>query len=329
MKIAILCMLCSTVPLLATSGPKSLSNRLMDVTIEYIRTSGPDEDAAQFIDVTSGPTCERREELAQVTLPYLTNPAPDKVAAALAVLSRLRWCRPEVEAEDGAFAVEKVKCGPQSFWNGLDEKILANVDYFHSIGTKTIFKNLALYLGCVPSEPAKRELLRIAAQKDGKEQALICIAFHRDPKDIHDLMPFMLEESETAWALPYHFRNSYGRAAIPYLLQALTNAQSRMTRQQSAYELVHLGIPDGFHYLERVALANPEPEERTRPRALDGIRQFAVDYLGLPRNVKTPTAITAQIAKKEQELCASQNLEEGMSNQTSQTVGGGQNRPKH
>lgn len=105
----------------------------------------------------------------------------------------------------------------------------------------------------------------------------------------------MLRESQAVWNLPYHFRNSYGRAALPYLKRALEEAKSAVIRQRIAYELVHLRIPEGFHYLQQVALADREPEEQTRPRPLEGIRQFAIDYLSLPRDTKEAAAISVEL----------------------------------
>ena len=87
---------------------------------------------------------------------------------------------------------------------------------------------------------AKRELLEIARSPfatSAKEQALICLAWHRDSKDMDTLLPFMLEESPAARSLPYHFRNSYGGAALPYLRKALTEAKSEATRREAEKEL--------------------------------------------------------------------------------------------
>jgi len=240
MKRLFLCIFCSFVALVSYAGPRSLPDKLIDVTIEHIKTAGPDEDAGQFVATMWDPVWERRVELAQVTIPYLTNTDPVKVAGALAVLYRLRGYTPLNDiGSAGRPSAWEQKYQPASFWAGLDEKVLANLDHFHSVGTQRVFMNLALYLGVVHSTQAKQELLRIAGQTDegAKDQALICLTWHRAPKDMPDLLPFMLADSSASRSLPYHFRNSYGRAAIPFLKKAVSEAKSDATRREAEKEL--------------------------------------------------------------------------------------------
>ena len=294
---------------------RSLAEKLVDVTVAYIKSAGPYEDVAQFIAAERFTSWERREEIATATIPYLKSKTPGHVAGALAVLYRLRSYRPlhDISSGDGSPTAWEQKYKPGPFWAKLDQQVIASFEHVHSLGDTKAFHNLALYLGVCQSPESKRELLRIASETFEKEQALICLAWHRDEKDMESLFPFMLGESHTAWNLPYHFRNSYGRAAIPYLKRALEEAESAAIRQHVAYELVHLRVPEGFRYLRQVALADPEPEERTQLRPLEGIRQFAVDYLTLPKDTREPATIAAHIAKKERELCRSEDSEEEMS----------------
>ena len=292
----------------------ALPAKLLAVTIDHIRATGPDEDAAQFIATTPF-SWEKRNEIAQITVPYLTNQLPAKVAGALAVLHRLRAYRPinDISGVGGSAWEQKHK--PAPFWSDLDGSVLTGIPHYHTLNDPRVFHNLSLYLGAVPSADSSKELLRIATETTEKEQALICLTWHRDLKDMDSLLPFMLTESGAAWTLPYHFRNSYGQAALPYLRRALEQAQSPVIRQRIAYELVHMRVPEGFLYLERVARANPEPETPTRPKPLEGIRQFAMDYLNLPNDCVAPAAIAAHIAKKELELCAIKSQPAGASNQ--------------
>ena len=294
---------------------RSLAEKLVDVTVAYIKSAGPDEDVAQFIAAERFTSWERREEIATATIPYLKSKTPGHVAGALAVLYRLRSYRPlhDISSGDGSPTAWEQKYKPGPFWAKLDQQVIASFEHVHSLGDTKAFHNLALYLGVCQSPESKRELLRIASETLEKEQALICLAWHRDEKDMESLFPFMLGESHAASNLPYHFRNSYGRAAIPYLKRALEEAESAAIRQHVAYELVHLRVPEGFRYLRQVALADPEPEERTQLRPLEGIRQFAVDYLTLPKDTREPATIAAHIAKKERELCRSEDSGEEMS----------------
>ena len=45
------------------------------------------------------------------------------------------------------------------------------------------------------------------------------------------------EDSPAARPLPYHFRNSYGKAALPFLNQAVNEAKGRFTREHAEKEL--------------------------------------------------------------------------------------------
>jgi len=294
---------------------RSLVEKLVDLTVAHIKSVGPDEDVAQFIAAERFTSWERREEIATATTPYLKSKTPSHVAGALAVLYRLRSYRPvhDIGPGDGSPTAWEQKYKPGPFWAKLDQQVIASFEHVHSLGDTKAFHNLALYLGVSQSPESKRELLRIASETFEKEQALICLAWHRDEKDMESLFPFMLGESHAAWNLPYHFRNSYGRAALPYLKRALEEAESAVIRQRVAYELVHLRVPEGFRYLRQVVLADPEPEERTQFRPLEGIRQFALNYLTLPKDTREPAAIAAHIAKKERELCKSEDSGEEMS----------------
>ena len=112
----------------------------------------------------------------------------------------------------------------------------------------------------------------------------------------------MLEDSAAGRSLPYHFRNSYKEAAVPYLKKATMESKTMSGRLEAALQLVHMRVPDGFEYLHDMALRDPEPEG-TRSRPLGRIRQFTIDYLEMPRDVSAKEEIAAHIAKKQRELC--------------------------
>lgn len=226
--------------LLAGCAPgegETLPDKLVDVTVAHIKRYGPDDDTAQFIATERSSSWERREEIADATIPYLKSKDPDDVAGALAVLCRLRGCCPmhDVIGTGGSTWEQKYKPGP--FWARLDQQVTASFEHVHALRNAKAFHNLALYLGVSPSADAKQELLRIANETPEKEQAVICLAWHRDPKDMDCLLPFMLEDSCAARSLPYHFRNAYGVAAVPYLEKAVAAAKSDVIRRDAKKEL--------------------------------------------------------------------------------------------
>jgi hypothetical protein len=92
-----------------------------------------------------------------------------------------------------------------------------------------------------------------------------------------DLFPFMIAGQSS---LPYHFRNSYGAAATPYLLKALAESSLPFVRLQSAEQLVFMNEKAGFQYLYEAVRGRSElPNGRAQAGE---IMVFAVNHLGFP-----------------------------------------------
>ena len=277
------------------SDGKPLPEKLLDVALEHVKSQGPDADVAQFVSMSGQAAWRRREAFVGATAPYLQSKDPVKVAGAIGVLYRFRGHRPMIS--HGDFEKENAE-----FFSRLDKLVYAGFDHFHALADDRVYHSLALFLGTSPSPESKRELLRIAAQTPEKEQALICLAWHRDPDDMKALLPYMLEDSPAAGSLPYHFRNSYGDASVPYLKKALKESKSASVRLRAAFQLVQLRVPDGFQHLASVARRNPKAEG-LRPRPLDLVRQFAIDNLDLPSDASSQEYIAEYIEKKQAQLC--------------------------
>ncbi len=281
------------------AAEKSLWDKLADVTIQHIKDNGPDSDAAQFVSMAGEAHWARRNEFVRLLVPHLKGKDPKKVAGAIEVLHRFRTYHPL--SYGGDFAKDNA-----DFFSRLDKSIYGQLDHFHSLKDDKVYRVLARHLGCSPTEEAKRHLLKIAKSSlPAKEQALICLAWHRDPRDMKTLLPFMIEDAPAARSLPYHFRNSYGKAAIPHLKKALARARSRSTRLEAAFELVHLRVPAGFEHLRALALKDPKPEGKGFS-PLERITQFATDYLALPKGVSSKEDIAAHLNRKKAELAKSQ-----------------------
>lgn len=302
MKYTIVCFV--LVLLAAQSTPAaetSLWDSLVEVTIQHVKEHGPSFEAAELICAAHEHAWSRRTDFADLAIPYLTGDDPEQVAPAIEILYRLRGYRPLQHIGD----FEK---GNEEFYARLDKAVYDALDHLHSLRSDSVYHRLALYLGYCKTAQAKKELLKIAESptaKNSKKQALICLAWHRDPQDIEVLLPYMLEDSAAARSLPYHFRNSYGEAAVPYLKRAVMESKSTSARLEAAFQLVHMRVPDGFEYLHEMALRDPEPDGK-HFRPFDRIRQFAVDYLELPRDVSAKEEIAAHIARKQDELCRTQ-----------------------
>jgi hypothetical protein len=271
----------------------SLSDELLDVTVNRLKTYGPDFEMAQFISMEGDSAWARREVFFTLSRRYLDDTNATKVSGAIDIFYRLRGYQPMEWIGGPTF--EEVNT---NFFAKLDGVMLGHFSHFKSLHNDDVYNSLSLYLGCSHSAEARRQLREIANSTKNNEQTLICLAWHRNPADMDFLLPFMLADSPAASSLPYHFRNSYGPAAIPYLRRAISEAKSAAIRLEAAFELVHLRVPAGFQYLQDVALQNSKPDGKTAPQ-LERIRSFATDYLSLPHDVVKPEVIAAFIAKKQ------------------------------
>ena len=210
---------------IAQADDKPLPDQLIDVTLQYIQKNGPNSDAAQYIARSGHAAWLRRDDIVRLVAPFLKDEAPEKVAGAIEVLYRLRGYQPMSYLGD----FEKDN---DPFFSHLDALVSSDFAHFHSFTNGTVHHNLALFLGTWRSSESKDELLRIARTTTEQEQAVICLAWHRDPKDMEALLPYMMENSSASRILPYHFRNSYGRDALPYLQKAAMGAASETTSRR-------------------------------------------------------------------------------------------------
>ena len=72
----------------------------------------------------------------------------------------------------------------------------------------------------------------------------------------------------------------------------MTLSSLQRSQLAAAFELVHLRVSAGFRFLE--ARTKQDPGD---------IRQFAIDYLAMPRTLSSKEEIIAYLVKKETELC--------------------------
>ncbi len=278
------------------SAHTNLWDELLDVVVTHIERDGPDADAAQFISMAQGHSWARREEMIKRVGPFLADTSPDKVAGAIEILYRFRAYSPMEYL--GGFESESNNA---AFFADLDKQVYPRFDHFRKLKSDRVYHALALYLGVSRTPQAKGELLGIARSPfavGAKEQALICLAWHRDPADMDTLLPFMMEDSRAARLLPYHFRNSYGKLSIPSLVKAIHEGKSDVTRQEAALQLVFLGVAEGFDYLRDTVLKDP--------KALDRIKGWAFDYLSLARGVVSKEDVARQIDRKKEALAKNQ-----------------------
>src|SRR5438094_317173 len=77
----------------AAEGP--LPDKLIDVTLQHVKTNGPDADVAQFVATSMYDAAwRRRDEFAAALIPFLGDNDPKKVAGAVETLYRFRHYHP-------------------------------------------------------------------------------------------------------------------------------------------------------------------------------------------------------------------------------------------
>jgi len=216
------------------SATNSLSDELLDVTVHRLKTFGPDHEIAQFIS-TEPDAWARRDVFFSLIRSHLDGTNAALVSGALDVLYRLRGYQPMEWIGGPTF--EEVNT---NFFAGLDAAVLGHLSHFKSLHNDDVYKFLSEYLGVTHAAEARQQLKEIANATKNNEQTLICLAWHRNPADMDFLLPFMLADTPAAPSLPYHFRNSYGQAAIPYLRRAISEANSQKTREEAQKELKNI-----------------------------------------------------------------------------------------
>lgn len=219
--------------LFAASTPAApLWDELLETTERHIESQGPDSDAAAFISLAGPAAWKEHETLFRLTRSFLDGDDPHAVAGAFAVLYRLRGYRPSEWIGGPSF--EEVNAG---FFSAVDKLVLGHVPHAIALRNDAVFRALALYLGTSRAPGAHEALRKIVGLATDKAQAAICLTWHKDPSDMALLLPVMLGDTPAAASLPYHFRNAYGRAALPYLRQARSESRNRFARESATQEL--------------------------------------------------------------------------------------------
>jgi hypothetical protein len=255
------------------------ATKIVNLTLSEISATGPRAEIASFISQSMDLFWPKRYELLKSTEPYIDPYDTSKTSAALDILYRLRSFHPMGGLGFNEEAWEKKQ---SSFFSELDAAVYSKLNRLLAAEDDSLLRNLALFLGVSRSPASKAALLQLAMNPAVTERALICLGWHKDQKDMDDLLPFMLQGGREAASLPYVFRNSYGPVALPYLLKAVAQANSPFARLEAAFQLIHMNEKAGVKYLFEAVLRREElPNGMTQAGE---IRQFATEHMGFPRD---------------------------------------------
>lgn len=119
--------------------------------------------------------------------------------------------------------------GKLHFWERLDNAVLKHSDHYLSFSEHDVLRDFALYLISARSEQAKAQLWRIVREKEHNGQALICLTWFGDKRDMISLYPYMLKDA----SLPYQFLRNYGSERNDHRLSCLRTDRRRVTNRQS------------------------------------------------------------------------------------------------
>jgi hypothetical protein len=93
-----------------------------------------------------------------------------------------------------------------------DALVIKRAESMMRSNSRDVLQPLALYLGEVKTDTSRRLLWRLVEQGTVREQALICLTWIADRRDLPRLATYAAR-----YRLEYHLRRAYGQAAEPFL----------------------------------------------------------------------------------------------------------------
>lgn len=137
---------------------------------------------------------------------------------------------------------------------GAESALLAARTRLLAMGDAQTRTDYTALLGSLQDPRAGALLWEMVAANESREQALIAIAWRKNPADLPRLAaaldgpgdgnPLSYENA----SLPYQLRANFGDAATPYLVRSLRSSRSVWVRTNCARELIFVHHPAGFAF---------------------------------------------------------------------------------
>jgi hypothetical protein len=114
--------------------------------------------------------------------------------------------------------------------------------------------DLISLLGAVHPDRTRDVLWQLADSHVGAEQALIAIAWQKNPEDLPRIAAYVVAAPNEAptgasySSIPYAMHNNFGDASLPWLREVLDKAQVPQIRHTCAEELMRAGDAAGFRF---------------------------------------------------------------------------------
>lgn len=161
----------------------------------------------------------------------------------------------------------------------LDDRVLALSKTIIASNDGVAQSALAQYASSgQPGEEWRNILLKLADGTPGREQALICLGWRGDRRNLEFLGKKLLSNDDAVASVPYQLMAHYGKEAVSYVQDCVTQSPNIKVRFACARELVLKGKPEGFKFY----LDNLDWNRGRRGEILEEMR----DYIPGGRNLR-------------------------------------------
>ena len=133
--------------------------------------------------------------------------------------------------------------------------------------SSAVRQQLIEFLGTLKSDQARSLLWQFADDPRQRDQALICLGWVADPKDLPVLGAMLLDDKPGMSSLPYILRKAYGDRAIPYLLKAMNGTP--IIQLECAKELFQANQVEGYRYFAQAIRGHSPFREAALARLQD------------------------------------------------------------
>jgi hypothetical protein len=165
---------------------------------DLVERRGPTDELAYLLSWRRDLFQPQAATLVHAAIKYLDSPDPLLEAGSLKALEFLK-AHYDWQASAGVPAL-------------IDKEIASRASRFIETRNDTIVRQLALNLGSWKTDQSRALLWRIVEEQEtAREQALICLTWIADPRDLPRL------GSYNTGSLDYSLNRAYGAAAAPYL----------------------------------------------------------------------------------------------------------------
>jgi hypothetical protein len=191
---------------------------------QAMRARGPSDVAVEFLNRGAGLPTADADSVVQGAIPYLQSASPVLLGGAVAAIYRTavaRNSRVSAAVRDRA------------------EEALMNAAGHITAGDAQTATDYAAALGMVKNGRARQVLWSLVNRHIARGQAVIALAWRREPDDLPKLARLAMETASgnNPSSLPNALHHAYGDAALPYLKEMAEQSPSALVRTNSAEEL--------------------------------------------------------------------------------------------